>query len=127
MRADVVVTVDKEVKRFRVGVRMASQGFAFLKVTDGGSRRIRKEVSKSGENPTYRFDYETQEAVILVPEKLIPITEFISKKTNNSGFGKSSFSATALLRECLKAWDTRGRGRKSPEGVGFAAPMSRKT
>lgn len=64
----------KEVKRFRVGVRMGSQGMS-LKVTDGGTRRIRKECAKAKEKynaeAKYRFDYETQEAVIeiVVPEK----------------------------------------------------------
>ena len=59
---------DIEVKRFRVGVRWGSQGF-MLKVTDGGTRRIWKEVSKAGEGAYYRFDYMTQEAVIMKPAK----------------------------------------------------------
>jgi hypothetical protein len=58
----------KEVKRFRVGIRMGSQGLR-VKVTDGGSRRIRREVAKAGAGATYTFDYMTQEAVILVPEE----------------------------------------------------------
>ena len=59
---------DIEVKRFRVGVRWGSQGFT-LKVTDGGSRRIRREVSKAGDGAYHVFDYMTQEAVIMKPAK----------------------------------------------------------
>jgi len=60
--------VDKfiEVKRFRVGLRMGSQGF-LIKVTDGGSRRIRREVSKAGEGAFFVFDYSEQSAVIMKP------------------------------------------------------------
>ena len=57
----------EEVKRFHVGVRMGSNGLA-LKVTDGGSRRIRREVSKAGEGAYYAFDYLTQDAIILRPK-----------------------------------------------------------
>ena len=35
----------KELKRFHVGVRMGSQGMC-MKVTDGGTRRIRSEVAR---------------------------------------------------------------------------------
>jgi hypothetical protein len=64
--AQVGVVVMEEVKRFRVGVRMGSQGLS-MKVTDGGTRRIRSAVAKAGDGATYTFDYETQEAVILAP------------------------------------------------------------
>jgi hypothetical protein len=74
--AEVMVEVPKEVKRFRVGVRRGSEGFT-LKVTDGGTRRIRKECAKAGEHSWYEFDYDTQEAVIYVPEKRVPLTEFL--------------------------------------------------
>ena len=61
----------KEVKRFRVGVRMGSQGLS-LKVTDGGTRRIRAACAKAEEQyhvpASYHFDYEFQEAVIEIPE-----------------------------------------------------------
>lgn len=73
---EVVVSEDAEVKRFHVGVRMGGQGF-MLKVTDGGSRRIRREVSKAGENAYYVFDYDTQEAVIMAPKgTMVPIAEY---------------------------------------------------
>ena len=79
--AEVEVHVPKEVKRFRVGVRMGSQGFS-LKVTDGGSRRIKREVAKAKENYSdawYEFDYSTQEAVIMVPDSKSPLEEFVAK------------------------------------------------
>jgi hypothetical protein len=56
----------KEVKRFHVGVRMGGSGLR-LKVTDGGTRRIRAACAKYP-GSSYRFDYEFQEAVIEVPE-----------------------------------------------------------
>uniref|UniRef100_A0A6M3LN24 Uncharacterized protein n=1 Tax=viral metagenome TaxID=1070528 RepID=A0A6M3LN24_9ZZZZ len=56
----------KEVKRFRVGVRMGSQGFT-MKVTDGGTRRIRAACDKYP-GCSYHFDYATQEVIIEVPE-----------------------------------------------------------
>jgi len=72
---DVVVSVDKEVKRFRVGVRLSGNGM-MLKVTDGGTRRIRAAVAKAGEGAYHTFDYETQEAVIMAPEKTVPLAEW---------------------------------------------------
>ena len=76
---DVWVSVVEEVKRFRVGVRMGSQGMS-LKVTDGGTRRIRREVSKAGEDAYYQFDYDTQEAVIMKPASQTPLAEVLAKR-----------------------------------------------
>ena len=79
--AEVEVHVPKEVKRFHVGVRMGSQGFT-IKVTDGGTRRIRREVAKAKEkygDAWYEFDYVTQDAVIMVPDVKIPLEEFVAK------------------------------------------------
>lgn len=73
--ADVLVLVPKEVKRFYVAVRQGSQGM-MLKVTDGGTRRIRSAVAKAGEHAWYEFDYATQHAVILKPGKIIPLNEW---------------------------------------------------
>jgi hypothetical protein len=56
-----------EVKRFRVGIRLGAQGFK-VKVTDGGTRRIWREIAKAGEGSFCEFDYMTQEAVIMKPE-----------------------------------------------------------
>lgn len=71
--SDVVVVVRKEVKRFHVGVRVGGGGF---KVTDGGTRRIRAAVAKAGPGASYEFDYATQEAVITVPHKTVPLVQW---------------------------------------------------
>lgn len=72
---DVVVFVPKEVKRFHVAVYRGSQGMQ-LKVTDGGSRRIRAAVAKAGEGAWHEFDYMTQEAIIFKPDKIIPLKDW---------------------------------------------------
>lgn len=71
----VLVAKDKEVRRFHVAVRMGSQGLK-LKVTDGGSRRIRAAVAKAGKGAYYTFDYDTQEAVIWACEQTLPLPEW---------------------------------------------------
>ena len=73
---DVDVVVDAEIKRFRVGVRRGTSNPFLIKVTDGGSRRIRREVAKAGDGAYHVFDYETQEAFILAPEKRVPLREW---------------------------------------------------
>lgn len=69
------VSFDTEVKRFRVAVRRGSQGLS-LKVTDGGSRRIRAAVAKAGEGAYHAFDYSTQEAVIFKPTRVCSLAEW---------------------------------------------------
>lgn len=77
---EVDVVTAKEVKRFHVGVRMGSLGMS-LKVTDGGTRRIRAEVAKaeqkSGKEAWYEFDYgDYKNAVILVEGDRVPLNEY---------------------------------------------------
>jgi hypothetical protein len=72
---EIGVMVDEEVKRFHVDVRRGSQGLS-LKCTDAGSRRIRREVARAGEGAYYEFDYGTQEAVIMKPSRMYPLTEY---------------------------------------------------
>mgnify|MGYP001348833880 CR=1 FL=1 len=77
---EVVVSRDREVKRFRIAIRYAPNRMAY-KVSDGGSRRIRKEVGKAGKGAYHVFDYETQEAVIMAPEGvMVGIREFVEGK-----------------------------------------------
>lgn len=71
---DIDVSYDVEVKRFRVSLRRA--GFS-VKVTDAGTRRIRKEVEKAGSGAYYRFDYDTQEAVIFRQDRIVPLAEVL--------------------------------------------------
>lgn len=73
--AEIIVDEPQEVKRFRVAVRMGSQG-TMLKVTDAGTRRIRAAVVKAGEDAWYEFDYSTQEAVIFRPGRSVPLAEY---------------------------------------------------
>jgi hypothetical protein len=73
--AEVLVSVDEEVNRFYVAVRMGSQGLMW-KVTDGGTRRIRAAVAKAGEGAYYVLDYATQEAVIMRPVSQKRLDEF---------------------------------------------------
>jgi hypothetical protein len=74
----ITVIGQKEVKRFRVGVRRGSQGFS-LKITDGGTRRINRALAKAGEGATYRFDYDTQEAVIYGETETMSLQEWVDK------------------------------------------------
>ncbi len=74
--AEVVVDVPKEVKRFRVAIKVGSQGM-LLKCSDAASRRIRKECQRAGEESWYEFDYATQEAVVFVPGESKPLPEYI--------------------------------------------------
>lgn len=77
---EVFVRVWKEVKRFHVAVRMGSQGLT-VKVTDYGSKRIRKEcekaTDKTGKESSYYFDYESHENVVIqVQDAVVPLTEY---------------------------------------------------
>lgn len=70
------VCIDKEVKRFKVGVRQCKNGLS-LKVTDAGSCRIRKEVEQAGIGAYYVFDYGAEKnCIIFAPEKVVPLSEY---------------------------------------------------
>lgn len=77
---DVEVVTPREIKRFHVGVRPSS-GLS-LKVTDGGSRKIRNEVEKAAVkygDAWYEFDYESYDnAVIVVADRKVPLKEWIN-------------------------------------------------
>lgn len=84
--AEVEVTVPLEVKRFRVATRMGSQGF-MVKLTDASARRLRKAVDRAAERTAdkqawYQFDYDTQEAVIYVNAKVIPLADFVKGESD---------------------------------------------
>jgi hypothetical protein len=87
--AEVQVAEDREVRRFRVGIRRGDQGLC-LKVTDGGSRRIRAAVAKAGKGAYYVFDYSTQEAVILAPKRFLPLVEWLKEKAATATVKQSS-------------------------------------
>ena len=72
------VVTRKEVKRFRVALRRGRQGLV-VKLTDKSSERLRREVDKA--QGSYYFDYSTQEAVITVRDKCVPLNEWaLSRK-----------------------------------------------
>lgn len=75
--ADVEVVEPREVKRFRVAVRLGAQGFK-VKCTDASSAKIRREVEKAGDGAWHQFDYGTQEAVIYAPGKVTPLVEWLA-------------------------------------------------
>lgn len=81
--AEVDVIVSKEVKRFHVAVRMGRQGLS-LKVTDGGTRRIKQAVAKAtekyGKPAWYGFDYgDYNNAVIYVEGERQPLPEYCAQ------------------------------------------------
>jgi integrase len=53
-----------EVKRFRIGIRLGAQGFR-VKVTDGGTRRIWRELAKAGEGAllSYRRNHNQRSLI----------------------------------------------------------------
>ena len=75
--AEVVVDVPKEIKRFRVAIKVGAQGM-LLKCSDASSTRIRRECEKAGEDSWHEFDYDTQEAVIFVPGESKPLPEYVA-------------------------------------------------
>jgi len=74
---EIEIETCKEVKRFHVATRVGAQGFK-IQVTDGGTRRIEREVEKVGKGAFYEFDYgDYNNAVILVPTKTVPLKEWL--------------------------------------------------
>jgi hypothetical protein len=73
--ADILVAKDVEVKRFHIAVRLGGNGLQY-KVSDGGTRRIRKAVVNAGEGAYYVFDYAAQEAFIMKPESTVSLGEW---------------------------------------------------
>ena len=44
--------------------------------TSAATRKIRAAVEKAGSEASYHFDYETREAVITVPDKVVSLAEY---------------------------------------------------
>lgn len=72
--ADVEVCIDEEVKRFHVDV-VNGDSFNFV-LTDKSSKRVKDAVAKVGDGAYYRFDYDTQEAVIMRLVKKVSLAEW---------------------------------------------------
>jgi hypothetical protein len=71
---DVTVYIDKEVKRFHVGVKRGC-GFTF-ECTSAASKRIRKETEKAGPKAYHVFDYAFQDAVIMAPDSEMSLADW---------------------------------------------------
>jgi hypothetical protein len=68
------VFVTREVKRFRVGLKRG-RGLQIV-LTNASQARLTKALDAAGPNSCYRFDYETQEAVIYDSTHEVPLSEW---------------------------------------------------
>ena len=77
---EISVEFPVEVKRFYVALKQ--RGFSMM-LTDGATRRVEAAVEKFSEKHDceawYRFDYATQEAVILIPGETMTLAEWAAK------------------------------------------------
>ena len=81
--AEVMVSTAKEVKRFHVATRMGGNGMS-IKVTDGGTRKIRAEIAKArqrtGKTAWYRFDYyDYENCKIFIDDTTVPLSDWVAK------------------------------------------------
>ena len=74
--ADIGVETMREVKRFHVATRHGRSNPLLIKLTDASTRKLEAALKRAGKGSSYVFDYSTQEAVILVPETIVPLTEW---------------------------------------------------
>lgn len=91
--SEVLVETYKEVRRFRIAVRPGSQGMS-LKLTDHSSEKVREACRKAGKDSTYVFDYGSQEAVILVPDKAMTLVEWAEKNVRTQHLGQEFLTRT---------------------------------
>lgn len=75
--AEVTVVRFVEKKRIRISTRMGSQGFK-IKLTDASSQRLRKACAQIKDSHYY-FDYDTHQAVIIAPERLKTLKEWMAE------------------------------------------------
>ncbi len=73
---EIEVITRKEVRRFRVAVRMGGNGLT-MKLTDAASRKLRAACDKLGPDSAYEFDYMTQEAVITMPGERVSLADWV--------------------------------------------------
>ena len=77
---EIMVHTDVEVKRFKIHLRMSSNGL-MLKLTDHSSAKVNKAVREAGKDAYHLFDYATEQAVILAPDgNSITLTEWALKQ-----------------------------------------------
>jgi len=70
-------------RRFHVGIRAASNGLA-MKVTDGGTRRIRKALMAAGPDSFYQFDYDVQDVLIYKQVGTTSLTKWAEETAHDS-------------------------------------------
>ena len=68
----VEVVIDREVERFRIKVKRGSG--LMIVLNDASSKRVRDAEARIGKGAYHTFDHD--EAIILAPEKIIPLAEF---------------------------------------------------
>lgn len=69
--SEVEIVEGREVRRFRVAIRHGD-GMS-ITLSDAASRKVRTALAKAGPNSWNEFDYSAQEAVIMVPAKVVPL------------------------------------------------------
>ena len=74
--AEIEVVTRKEVKRFRIAIRMGGNGLT-MKLTDASTRKVRAACNKLGPDSAYEFDYDTQEAIITMPGERVSLADWI--------------------------------------------------
>ena len=84
---EVEVVVPKEVKRFHVAVRMATNSMV-LKLTDASTKQLRRAVERAAQehgDAWYGFDYTShQNAVIYVAAEVVPLAEWMRRQESSS-------------------------------------------
>ena len=80
--SEIEVITRKEIRRFRVAVRMGGNGLT-MKLTDAASRKLRAACDKLGPDSSYTFDYGTQEAVITMPGERVSLVDWVEPAIRN--------------------------------------------
>jgi hypothetical protein len=76
--SEVFVAIDKEIKRFHVGVKRR-YGLQFV-LTDAASRKVRAAVANAGNGAYYTFDYTSQDAIIMAQVDKVLLREYVQRK-----------------------------------------------
>jgi len=82
---EIGVYIPEEVKRIKIAIRRASNNPFVTKLTDGSTRKVERALEKAGDDSFYKFDYSTQEAVILRPKDEISLAEWARQKEVPNG------------------------------------------
>lgn len=72
---EVEVVIPKRVRKFRVATRIGASGVR-VKLTDASSAKLRAALEKAGPESWHEFNYDTQEALVFVPGRVMPLAEW---------------------------------------------------